>query len=354
MSDAVRLRHGRHASHAYYLSIGALVGCGGCAGNHAALNPAGEHASSIASLWWLFLITVGAVYGLTMLCVLVPVLRSWRMRHVKPASDELPDETRPQGERRRTQAVWVAVFVTVVILIGLIVADFSTGRSLHAGPQGEPLRIRLTARQWWWEARYDHETPSEILTTANEIHIPVGRPVVFELRSSDVIHSFWIPNLHGKKDMIPDHPTTTWLRADTPGEYWGQCAEFCGYQHAKMRLLVVAEPPEEFEAWRAAQLAPAPEPMTDQQTRGRDVFLQGTCILCHTIAGTDARGRVGPVLTHIASRKMIASNWLPNRPGHLAGWIVDPQKIKPGVRMPQNNLPPADLRALLEYLESLK
>jgi cytochrome c oxidase subunit II len=178
--------------------------------------------------------------------------------------------------------------------------------------------------------------------------------VVLDLRAADVIHSFWIPALHGKKDMIPDHPTTTWLRADKPGEYWGQCAEFCGFQHAKMRLLVVAEPPEQFEAWRSAQLAPASEPQTSEQARGRELIVGGTCLLCHTIAGTDARGRIGPDLTHLASRQRIASNWLPNRPDQLASWILDPQKIKAGAHMPQHDLPEHDLRALVQYLESLK
>jgi cytochrome c oxidase subunit 2 len=336
-------------------ALSAVLTLAGCRENHAALEPRGPQAGTIAALWWWFNYVTAGVYVLTMLFVLVPVVRSWRGRRLATTPGApLVVEAEGRGERRRTAVVWTAVLLTVLILFGLLIGEFVTLGRLHARPDVEPLTIRLTARQWWWEARYENATPSEIVTTANEIHIPVGRPVVFELRSSDVIHSFWIPNLAGKKDMIPDHPTTTWLQADAPGEYWGQCAEFCGYQHTKMRLLVIAEPPEQFEAWRRAQLAPAPEPITEQQTRGRDVFTGGTCLLCHTIAGTDARGRVGPDLTHLAGRRMIAANWLPNRPGHLAGWIVDPQRVKPGVRMPQNNLPPADLRALLEYLETLK
>jgi cytochrome c oxidase subunit 2 len=322
---------------------------------HHALSPAGPQAQNISALWWVFLATCVAVYVVTMLFVFVPTIRAWRQRR-SPATPQEPATSSPPAatERRLTTVVWGAMFITVTILFGLLFGDVITGRRLHAMPEGEPLRIKLTARQWWWEVQYQDATPANILTDANEIHLPVGRVVQIELHSPDVIHSFWVPNLHGKKDIIPDHPTTIWLRADKPGDYWGQCAEFCGYQHAKMRLLVVAEPAEQFESWRQTALRPAGEPITEQQKRGREVFVRGTCLLCHTIAGTDARGRVGPDLTHIASRRMIASNWLPNRPGHLAGWIVDPQKVKPGVRMPQNPMPPENLRALLEYLESLK
>jgi cytochrome c oxidase subunit 2 len=178
--------------------------------------------------------------------------------------------------------------------------------------------------------------------------------VKFELQSNDVIHSFWVPNLHGKKDVVPGHPISTWLEADRTGEFYGQCAEFCGHQHANMRLLVVVEPQEQFDAWLAAQRLPAPDPVYEQQVRGQQVFMANACVMCHTIGGTTAGGRVGPNLTHVAGRKILAAGALPNTPGHLAGWVIDPQKIKPGTRMPQNNLSPADLRALLEYLQTLK
>ena len=181
-----------------------------------------------------------------------------------------------------------------------------------------------------------------------------GRPIKIELKSTDVIHSFWVPNLHGKKDAFPDHDSAIWLRADKEGTYDGQCAEFCGYQHAQMRLQVIAESEDKFQQWLQSARKNAPDPQTEAQKRGQQVFLGTTCVMCHTIQGTNAGARLGPNLTHVASRKRIAAGTLPNTKGHLAGWIVDPQKIKPGVRMPQNPLNPQDLNALLEYIESLK
>jgi len=184
--------------------------------------------------------------------------------------------------------------------------------------------------------------------------VPVGKVVHVRLKSADVIHSFWIPNLCGKKDMVPGHDSEAYFRADRVGTYEGQCAEFCGLQHANMRLRVIAEPQDQFDLWLARARSPAEEPQTPLAVRGQQVFLHSSCVLCHTIAGTPAGGRNGPDLTHIASRTRIAAGTRPNVIGYLAGWIVDPQKIKPGVRMPQNQLAPQDLRALLEYLETLK
>jgi cytochrome c oxidase subunit 2 len=202
--------------------------------------------------------------------------------------------------------------------------------------------------------QYLDPVASQRVTTANEIHIPVGRPVVLTLKSHDVIHSLWVPNLAGKKDLIPGHETTLALRADRPGRYRGQCAEFCGYQHGKMGLLVIAEPPETFAAWLEAQRRTPPPPTDPLPQRGQQVFLAGTCAMCHAIQGTSAFGRVAPDLTHIASRPTLAAATLPNRPGYRAGWIVDSQSLKPGNHMPPNPLNPPDLQALLAYLESLK
>jgi len=162
------------------------------------------------------------------------------------------------------------------------------------------------------------------------------------------------PNLHGKKDMIPGHPATNWLRADRPGIFWGQCAEFCGYQHAQMRLGVVVEPEADFQKWRSAQSQEAPQPEIDSAKRGQQVFLSGSCAMCHTISGTTAFATVGPNLTHIASRSRIGAGILANTRENLASWITDAQHIKPGIRMPQNTLPPDDLQALLDYLQTLK
>jgi cytochrome c oxidase subunit 2 len=179
-------------------------------------------------------------------------------------------------------------------------------------------------------------------------------PVVLKVSSQDVIHSFWVPNLHGKRDLIPGQITHTWIQADRPGVYRGQCAEFCGHQHAHMAFNVVAEPMDNFLAWIAHQRQPAPDPTTDEERRGHDVFMQSPCVSCHTIRGTDAGSHLGPELTHVASRLTIAAGTLPNVRGHLAGWVANAQSIKPGSRMPPNLLQPGDLQAVLTYVRSLR
>jgi cytochrome c oxidase subunit 2 len=202
--------------------------------------------------------------------------------------------------------------------------------------------------------QYDNPVPSLRVTTANEIHIPVGRPVAFSLLSTDVVHSLWIPNLQGKIDLVPGRLNELWLRADTAGVYRGQCAEYCGLQHAKMALVVVADPPDQFERWLAANRAPAPAPVTPEQQRGKDIVERGPCAMCHNITGTSAGGRTAPDLTHLASRSTLAAGSIPNVHGYLAGWIADPQAIKPGNRMPPSGLSSEELQAVLAYLETLK
>jgi len=216
------------------------------------------------------------------------------------------------------------------------------------------LRIRVTAHQWWWEIEYLDAIPQDRVTTANHLAIPVGQPVMLELRSGDVIHSFWVPNLNGKKDLLPGYVTQLALIASRAGRYTGECAEFCGYQHAHMSIDVSALAPAEFESWRNAQRASADEPGDDLQRRGRDVYLSSSCRACHTIQGTMTAGRLGPDLTHLASRPRIAAGALPNDIGHLAAWISDPQAIKPGTKMPATQLSGGDLTALVAYLGNLR
>jgi cytochrome c oxidase subunit 2 len=314
------------------------------------LDAAGPQAARIAALWW----TLFAVLGLVWLLVVAALARAVAGARA-PAAEPPAARVLPEGaERGATRVVAVAVGLTVLILVVLLVSSVLTGRAVGAfsAPSG-PL-IEITGRQWWWDVRYHDPMPANLVVTANEVHIPVGRPVRVRVRSDDVIHSFWVPALHGKTDMIPGQVAETTLQADRPGVYIGQCAEFCGYQHAHMRLVVVAEPPAAFEAWLAAQRRPAPPPATDAQRRGRDVFLRGPCVMCHAIGGTPAGSRVGPDLTHVASRKMLAAGVLPNTTGHLAGWILDPQGVKPGARMPPGGLDAAELQALLAYLGTLR
>ena len=326
--------------------------CGGGNTSQSALDPAGPQAERLSGLWWVFFYVLVAVYVAVMAFLVAGVVRS-RRRRAGEGDEEIvtPDAGR---ERRLGRAVAGAVALTTVTLFALLAASFLTGRRVYSLSDPDPLEVRVIGRQWWWEVRYDADRPSEIVAAANEIHVPVGRVVRFRLESRDVIHSFWVPNLHGKKDLVPGNPAETYLRADRAGEYWGQCAEFCGLQHAHMRLVVVAEPPEQFEAWLDAQRRPAPEPATASQERGRQLFLTGTCVMCHTVQGTPARGTVGPNLTHVASNKTIAAGSLANTRENLARWVTDSQSVKPGTRMPQHTLAPEDLEAVLDYLESLK
>ena len=329
----------------FYAGLAAMILLlSGCSGVQSALDPASPQAARISNLWWLMVGVCSAV----LLCVTGFLV--YAICHPRP-SDVGAAEARV--ERRLTLGVAGATAVTVVILFVLLVASISTGRGL-APPSADPLTIEVTGHQWWWEVRYLDPVPSQQVTTANEIHVPVGRPVLLKLTSRDVIHSLWAPNLQGKRDLIPGHTTSIAFQAETPGVYRGQCAEFCGYQHAYMAFLIVAEPPDQFAAWLELQRQPAAQPGDKIQQAGQEVFVSAACAFCHTIQGTPAGGKMAPDLTHLSSRRTIAAGTLPNTRGHLAAWIIDPQNIKPGNKMPPNNLNPGDLQALLAYLEGLK
>jgi cytochrome c oxidase subunit 2 len=318
------------------------------------LDAAGEEARRIAGLWWIVFLVCFAVYALVIFFLGGAIWRG--MRRGTAAVPPAPALTEPHqpGERRLAAFVATAVVATVITLFALLVIDFSTHRALEPPETGGALTIKVTGHQWWWQIEYQDRTPSNIIQTANELHLPLGRPVQLVLNSADVIHSFWLPNLAGKKDLVPGKETSLWLKPERLGTFRGQCAEFCGHQHAHMGLLAVVESPEDFSRWQEAQRKPAAEPVTEGQRHGREVFLSTSCVLCHTIGGTAAGSRVGPTLTHLGSRQMIAANAFPNNRGYLAGWILDPQALKPGARMPQNAIGSDDLQALLDYLESLK
>jgi cytochrome c oxidase subunit 2 len=258
------------------------------------------------------------------------------------------------GERSRARSVAAGAGISALLLLVLLAASEGAGRAVVAPVGPDALAIQVTGHQWWWEVRYPGSSPADDVTTANEIHVPVGRPVRFELASADVIHSFWVPALNGKKDLIPGHATRHLFRADRPGVFPGQCAEFCGYQHAHMGLVVVAEEPGRFDAWLAGQRTLAREPDEPAAEHGRAVFLSSPCVLCHTIRGIGAFGHKAPDLTHLASRSTIAAGMLPNTPGHLAGWVTDAPAIKPGNKMPPNLLEAADLDDLVTYLGTLR
>jgi cytochrome c oxidase subunit II len=339
----------RHASRV--LMLACCCASAGCGGNQSALDPAGPGAARIGEIWWLMLFVCTAVFALVMLMLLWALARRSRPMIDPTSGTAYRDSSR---ERRLAQVVGAAVAATGAIVLVFVVASYGVGRALVEQPTRPVLSIDVTAQRWWWDVRYRDPVPSQGFSTANEIHVPVGRPVELTLRSVDVIHSFWVPNLHGKKDLIPGQVNTLYLQADRPGVFRGQCAEFCGLQHANMALYVVAEPPDAFARWQAQQRGPAPEPSTGQQRQGRDVFMASSCVLCHAIGGTSAGGVTGPNLTHVASRLSLAAGTLPNTRGHLAGWIVDPQMQKPGNNMPPNLLSADELQALLSYLETLR
>jgi cytochrome c oxidase subunit 2 len=330
---------------------GALAAAGAAAAPFQdALRPAGAQAAHIGKLWNF---TLGLCTLVFVAIVVACLAALWRApRADRDSAPDVSSLARPESRIHR-RIGW-AVGLSAVGLLALLAADVFTSRAMARLPLEGAVNIELVGHQWWWEARYRDVDPSREFTTANELHIPVGRPVIVTLHSSDVIHSLWIPNLQGKKDLIPGRTAVLRLRADRPGVYRGQCAEFCGLEHALMALQVMAEPGQNYEAWAERQRQPAPAPATELARRGQQVFLGTTCVMCHTIGGTTAGAGLGPNLTHLASRQTIGAGMFPNNRGHLAGWIADPQAMKPGVNMPANSLSPDDMQALLTYLETLK
>jgi cytochrome c oxidase subunit 2 len=321
----------------------ALLGCE--QNGQSALHPSGPGAERIAQLWWLML-AVGCVVFLLVLAVLYRALthRGHRAEPHNVGRDPAPTK-------------WVlagGVALPTLVLVPLLIITLQILAALTPPKDKGVLEVVITGWQWWWDVQYTGEKPASHLRTANELHIPVGRPVRLRLESHDVIHSFWVPSLQGKMDLVPGQVNTSWIQADTAGVYRGECAEYCGLQHARMQFRVIALPAEEFAAWRAEQQKPAvPAPDSVSQA-GHAVFMTAGCALCHSIRGTSARSMAGPDLTHFASRSTIAAGTLPNTRGHLAGWIANPQAIKPGNLMPRIPLRPKELQAVVAYLASLR
>lgn len=301
-----------------------------------ALQPSGPVAARQASLLW-FMVIVGTIIYIT---VLVMVARILAQRFREPS---------PLTPRQSTLLIAgggvVLPTVVIVILFALTLGSLS---AFAISTTPTDITIEVTGYRWWWHIRY----PGYDLITANEIHIPVGQPVQFVLQSSDVIHSFWVPELGGKMDLIPGRTNRFWLQADQPGEYRGLCAEYCGTAHAHMGFLVIADTPEDFQAWVENQLQPPAEPANDLIAQGQAAFAR--CAACHAIRGTDAQGVTGPDLSHLASRRTLGAASVPNTAGYLAGWIINPQGIKPGALMPPQQVSGQELQALLAYLGSLE
>lgn len=350
-------------------------------GRQSALEPGGPAARDIGTLWNVMLV-VGVVVTVLVFAVFAWALFRRRSPEFVPEADRPADPRgelyndesggrgredigRPRSEILGTRAMVLAgVAAPAVILLGLqiytlvvlnrVALPSHTRASFDQAPAANEIVVRVTGRQYWWEVEYLAADPRDRFETANELRIPVGRRVILELVSDDVIHSFWVPGLQGKMDLIPGRLNAMWIEASSPGVWRGQCAEYCGVQHALMAFVVVAQPVEEWEQWRTAQRRPAATPGDSVALADRNAFVTSGCALCHTVRGTPAGGDLGPDLTHMASRLTLAAGTLPNTPGHRYGWIADPQAIKPGSKMPSVPMTPELLHAIGRYLGSLR
>jgi cytochrome c oxidase subunit 2 len=307
----------------------------------------GPVAASEARLGWWLVIVSGVVVAVVALLVVFGGLRRGETR----------DATGLARTAGHAGLLWIYLGGLLIPAVILVISFAFTLGTLHATarPSRDPAAtIQIVGHRWWWEVRYLDPDPARTIETANEIHVPVGQPVRLQLTSADVIHSFWVPQLAGKTDVIPGQTNVAWLEADSTGVYRGACTEYCGLQHANMALAVIAEPPAAFAAWQAAQRASAATPSDPDAAAGLAVFQKSACATCHAIRGSEALGRVGPDLTHLASRLTLAAGTLANTRGNLAGWIGNSQAIKPGNDMPAMTIAPKDLQALLTYLETLR
>jgi len=326
------------------LAVPLLAGCGGRTQN--TLAPESHASKDIASLFWWMM--GGAWIGLGLVVVLL--LWSWRRLDRRGLGSDAA------GEKPGERIGWFVVIgggivVPVVLLATLfVISDIFIIKTTEApAANATRMTILVTGHEWWWQARY----LGSKAVTANEIHIPARTPVRVEVRSADVIHSFWVPQLNRTIDAIPGKTNAIELYADAPGRYRGQCDEFCGLQHAHMAFYVVADSPAVFRRWLAAQARPAAAPVSGAARAGESVFLDGACSSCHTIRGTSAQGFVGPDLTHLASRTTLGALAIPNTRDDLAHWITDSQAVKPGNQMPDVELSGRRLQELVTYLEGL-
>jgi cytochrome c oxidase subunit 2 len=305
----------------------------------------GTKAYPVVSLTWGLMIISIAVTVIIAVLVVIGILLK-RSRAVSAA--DVPVMRGAGG------GAWIVIGLGIssVALLGSLVWTVVVLAAIN-GPGRKPgLTIEVTGQQWWWKARYLSDDPSRTLTTANEFHIPTGEPVRVRLIGADVIHSFWVPALSGKTDTIPGQNNVTWIEAQEPGRYEGQCTEYCGAQHAHMQFYIVAEPPAQFHAWWDAQLEPAAAPSSAPIGRGERLFVFH-CGACHTVRGTQAGGTVAPDLTHLMSRQTIAAGALPNTVANLTGWIANPQTIKPDTKMPTLYLSGPDLNDIQTFLQTL-
>lgn len=321
----------------------------GCDRAQSTYNAHGPAARQIANLsWWMTILFL-------VVTVVMWILIAWAAKKRRGTLEEHAPVDAGGGQG------WIAIgglaiplaILTIIFVFGLrLLSEFPIhGPHQHAAKPD----ILIVGHQWWWEVHYLNDRADRQFVTANEIHIPTNRPINIELESYDVMHSFWIPALHGKVDLIPGHPNFVRIEASGPGVYAGQCAEYCGAQHGHMRLLAIAQPPDEYAAWLDQQRKPASEPVSAEAIAGEQTFLTGPCSMCHQVRGTLAGGRVAPDLTHLASREYIAANSFPNNNAYLEAWITHAQSLKPEAEMPDlTQFTGRQLRELVAYLRQLE
>ncbi len=328
----------KHARGAVALIAIALTATG-CATLPDAMQPASGRGDAILGLF-------GISFAIgTILFLIVVGLLGWVLVHYRASVREAASDV---AGNRRLEVTWT--LATLAIVATLFVISVRTMRTVDATSGPNALQIQVVGHQWWWEFRY----PGSGVVTADELHVPINTPIAITVTSDDVIHSFWVPRFGWKQDAIPGKPNTLSITLDRAGTFQGACTEFCGLEHAWMRLQVVAQSPQDFQAWLTAQEAPAAVPSGGPAARGEQLFTSLACASCHTVAGTRARGTAGPNLTHVGSRALIAGGVLDNTPANMTRWLTDPHAVKPGVLMPSLGLSAADAQALTAYLEGLK
>jgi cytochrome c oxidase subunit 2 len=301
------------------------------------LDPASKDAAALRSLFLVVFVICLAILIVVVALICTSLFRS------RASGGQMPQQA---FGRRRSEIAWAVPPVLIVLALSLLSAKAIVSDTADAGEAD----VVVVGHQWWWEVRY----PGSDAVTANEIHIPIGRRLRVRLDSADVIHSFWVPQLGPKKDMIRGHPNVLWLRADCAGTYEGACSEFCGDQHAWMRFIVVAEPQPQFKQWLERQARPAANPVNESAQAGKTFFVAQTCANCHAVRGSTADATAGPDLTHLASRRQLAAGLMDNTPQNLARWLKNPQKLKPGCQMPNFSLTDEQVTQLVVYLEELR
>lgn len=320
--------------------IAGLTGLAGCQGLQSALQPASANAREVTWLWW------GMLSGGTLVFLLVLGLLLYTLFSNYERRSKLPE---------RRFIIAGGVVLPVVVLSILLAASLGVGSSFFAAEKHQGLTVHVKGQQWWWEIEYTDSDGNSLFTTANEIYLPVGEQVEFVLTSADVIHSFWVPSLSGKLDLIPGHENHLLIEADRPGIYRGQCAEYCGMAHAKMAFYVVAVSPDKFDAWIRRQQEPAKTPQTASAQQGATRFSEAGCLFCHSVRGHGAWGEAGPDLTHVGSRLTIGAGLMKNNQANLATWLTRNHLLKPGNKMPEYSyLDPQALQDISAYLQSLE